>query len=927
MAIIVINPYQYAAPIGPSADPYSDYVSLLLHGNGANNSTTFIDSSNNSHTVTANGDAEISTTQSKFGGSSMYFDGNGDYLSIPDSDQFEIGSGDFTFEAWIYLTGYSVAYQGQYYVAEIICKDSGSTGRGFTFYVLGTSTSWTNLRVALFSSNTNLLVTSATTSFNLNTWYHVAGVRNGTSLRLYKNGVDVGGGTNATTVQNTTTAVTVGSENPYFIAAGNAYYFPGYIDDLRITKGVARYTSNFNPPTVELPDPSDPDFSSVSLLLHGDGANGSTTFIDSSSYGHTVTPVGNAQISTTQSKFGGASMYFDGSGDNLTLTNDASFVFGTGDFTVEMWVYHTSENSQEFYYDGRPGSPAVQGAYVTLYKRSSNQLALFVNSANRIVSTTEILQDAWYHIAVCRQGSSTKLFLNGTQEGSTFTDTTNYLNGASRPIIGEVGGYIDDLRVTKGVARYTSNFTPPTAPLPHPVDPDFSNVSLLLHGNGANNSTAFIDSSSNSHTVTANGDAQISTAQSKFGGASMYFDGTGDYLSLADDTSLHLGSDNFTFEFWTYLDSTDGHFINKRVSTAANVQYLYLRLSGGSLLLWATSNGSNWDIAANFNFGNTAMSTGQWYHIALVRNGTEISTYVDGTKSPNTITSSAAIHNGGANPLRICGDVPYNGYLNGYIDDFRLTQGVARYTSNFTPPTAQLPGGETGTIVADGLVLHLDAGDSASYPGSGTTWTDLSGNGNNGTLVSMDGNNYSSANGGYLDFDGSSDYVDVGNLGINFGSLNIWIYLESTITSSTSAMSLLKYNDNIQAGITFGSCTSYATSETLTILQTDTNANQNFQRTYIRDNINSGWNYIVIQWNGSSYDFYINRQSKTTYDGTGTPSPAEQETITNLQVANTYTNGGTNFNGRISQVSIYNKALTQSEITQNYSALKGRYGL
>ena len=138
---------------------------------------------------------------------------------------------------------------------------------------------------------------------------------------------------------------------------------------------------------------------------------------------------------------------------------------------------------------------------------------------------------------------------------------------------------------------------------------------------------------------------------------------------------------------------------------------------------------------------------------------------------------------------------------------------------------------------------------------------------------------------------------------------------------------LLKYNDNIQAGITFGSSTSYATNETLTILQTDTNANQDFQRTYIRDNINSGLNYIVIQWNGSSYDFYINGESKTTYDGTGTPSPAEQETITNLQVAHTYLNGGTKFNGRISQVTIYNRPLTQSEVTQNYNALKGRYGL
>jgi hypothetical protein len=234
-----------------SDDPNYSSVSLLLNGNGTNGSTTFTDSSSYGHTVTPVGNAQISTTQSKFGGASIAFDGSGDYLSIPDSDQFEIGSGDFTFEAWIYLTGYSVAYLGQYYIAEIICKDGSS--RGFNFEIKGTSTSWTTLGVGLFSSNSTVIYTSATTSFDLNTWYHVAAVRNGTSLRLYKNGVDVGGGTNATSAQNTATVVTVGSENPYWISLGYGYYFPGYIDDIRITKGVARYTANFTPPTAQLP--------------------------------------------------------------------------------------------------------------------------------------------------------------------------------------------------------------------------------------------------------------------------------------------------------------------------------------------------------------------------------------------------------------------------------------------------------------------------------------------------------------------------------------------------------------------------------------------------------------------------------------------------------------------------------------------------
>lgn len=224
-------------------------------------------------------------------------------------------------------------------------------------------------------------------------------------------------------------------------------------------------------------------------------------------------------------------------------------------------------------------------------------------------------------------------------------------------------------------------------------DPLFWDVSLLLYGNGANNSTTFTDSSIYNHTITAYGNTKISTAQSKFGGSSMYFDGNGDYLTIPDDTSFHLGSDSFTIEFWIYRNSTATmNIINKRPSTSRDWIWFTIRHTG-VLHLFATSNGSTWDIANDFKFGNTALLSGQWYHIALVRNGTEFATYVDGTKSPNTFTSSASISTGGSNTVQIGGDPAYNtSYVNGYIDDFRITKGVARYTSNFTPPTAQLPG-------------------------------------------------------------------------------------------------------------------------------------------------------------------------------------------------------------------------------------------
>ncbi len=240
-----------------TGDTFFDKVSLLLHGNGTNGSTVFTDSSTNSFAVTGFGNAQISTTQSKFGGASLAFDGNGDYLRVADNDAFEIGAGDFTFEAWIYLTGYSANYSGNF-AAMIACKDSSQAGAGraFSFSLNGTASSWTAVGVTLFANNTTFTSTTGSFAFSLNTWYHVAAVRSGSNLRLYVDGNDVGGGTNTRTVQSTTTLVTIGAEDPWFQGGGGgnlAYWFPGYIDDLRITKGVARYTANFTPPSAQLP--------------------------------------------------------------------------------------------------------------------------------------------------------------------------------------------------------------------------------------------------------------------------------------------------------------------------------------------------------------------------------------------------------------------------------------------------------------------------------------------------------------------------------------------------------------------------------------------------------------------------------------------------------------------------------------------------
>jgi len=215
-------------------------------------------------------------------------------------------------------------------------------------------------------------------------------------------------------------------------------------------------------------------FNNVSLLLRGDGTNGSTTFTDSSSNNFTITAAGNAQISTTQSKYGDSSMYFDGAGDYIQSPSSSAFAYGTGDFTVEMWLYPingvsglrtfynnllSAGNNNGFYLWTQPAS----AGFYSIDLLPSNGAYIINSSGNNIAAA------AWSHFAVCRSGTTVRIFVNGSQV-STATMTTNITATQIRlanPLGNGSGidwnGYIDDLRITKGIARYTTTFTPPGA--------------------------------------------------------------------------------------------------------------------------------------------------------------------------------------------------------------------------------------------------------------------------------------------------------------------------------------------------------------------------------------------------------------------------------------------------------------------------------
>ena len=225
-------------------------------------------------------------------------------------------------------------------------------------------------------------------------------------------------------------------------------------------------------------------------------ATGVVAYLDSSDSRHVVTVNGSASVSTIQKKFGTDSLYFlGGTSDSVTIPSHADLGMGSGDFTIEFWMYRTGtggSDNNDIVFDGRTGATSVHTPTIYLDGSASHSLRYFSNGGLRITGTTAIALNTWFHVAIVRSSNSIKLYLNGTQEGATYSDSNTFV--ATPITIGHYGahgslygyqGYIDEVRMSKGIARWTANFTPPTAA--YITD---SYTKLLIHGDTGSSSSA-----------------------------------------------------------------------------------------------------------------------------------------------------------------------------------------------------------------------------------------------------------------------------------------------------------------------------------------------------------------------------------------------------------------------------------------------------
>ena len=648
----------------------------------------FIDISRNNYTITKTGDVKIITespfspayTQSTPVSYSVAFDGTGDTISTPFNSAIDVSTGDFTMEAWCYATTTTNGVDAIW----------GSGNYSVMLYHNGTA--WT-LEIGNGSGNYFTIAGTAA----LNTWHHMAVTRSGSTFNLWINGISAGTGTTAGALKNSGTLFIGGN--------GNGQNFTGYMSNYRLVKGTAVYTGNFTPPILPLTLSGTAD-------IYSNAANVNTTFAAANTriltcHAASIFNAGNALYSNvdiagdakplmgnpfgfnsptlidyTPNTFGG-SVYFDGVADWLTLPSSAIYDL-VGDFTVEAWVYPTKQNGGTWtVIDARTGGASASPWIFNLGVASGTYRVNFYTGTNYTGSVV-IPLNAWTHIAFERNGSALTGYVNGARDYYNASFGTGAISpGATAPRIGskdqginadyELMGYMSDLRFTNSVALYKGPFVPSQIPL-QPL----GNTTVMLN---------FTDAAVKDYTLRNNmetmGDLEVVTANSKFGGSSLYFDGTGDYgnISLVSNT-LILGTSDFTAEMWINPYSNTTTTYPMTIGSEAVGRLNIITVNGALLVnLFGSPN-------ANLTLTGPRIPANLWSHIAIVRANANIRGYYNGNVLPNvTYSNSSVIGNG---PLRLGSDSTGLNNFFGYMDEVRITAN-ARYTANFTPAIAVLP--------------------------------------------------------------------------------------------------------------------------------------------------------------------------------------------------------------------------------------------
>ncbi|WP_158284133.1 LamG domain-containing protein [Azospirillum sp. TSO22-1] len=646
---------------------------LLIHADGVNGDTAIVD--------------ERGITP--FGTHCMYLTDDA-YFNIPKSYKLAFGTTqDFTIETWVRPE--TAPPMGEGYVFDLRDTNTGDTrGAAYMSY---------NYSTGKFSTGGIAgMIASATSA--VQTWHHVAVVRYNGTRTLYVDGVSVGSAVDTTNYTNS--QIWFGKPTG---PGPNGYSLNGWLSNFRVSK-VARYTAAFTRPTVEFTRDSDTVY-----LFKGCDGHGSQLIRDDSRSGHDVRLINSGcTISTARAKFGTSSAVMDGSpGTGISIDDNKphnDFQLGSDDFTIDTWVYPTSFGTGAILFAIGPVSANLS---LRCTHDSSGQVRLSAASSNSgydIANGTvfgTLTLNAWNHVAITRSGTSLRGFVGGVLGTTASAGTNTITRGSPYVTIGRYAdnttpnfaGNVDEFRVKRGVAEWTSTFTPPTSA--HTTD---DRTILLLHFDGANGDKVTLDSSESSYGNNVFGDTTTPTWQLMWNstpqtslsstftrgghGTSLRLDGTQwAVLTYAQPSTGHpmyfASGEQFCIEGWVYLSAVTSVTLFTYGGAVNTASAAYLRLdfvSGVPTLVYGNGSG-------NLATG-PSVSTG-WNHIAAVREGRGWVVYSNGVAGTPANPATYFTHASEAHTLWLGTNFALNGFISGAIDSFRITHGKPRYQTNFTP--------------------------------------------------------------------------------------------------------------------------------------------------------------------------------------------------------------------------------------------------
>ena len=842
-------------------------------------SNSFIDNSANAFGVTLIGTPSVQRfnpfspqTQTAIT-NSVYYGTKTDYISTPATAALTTFTGDFTFECWVNPTDTSISTNWGIWDS----RQDGQTASGMIFTLQNLASPVTGQwRLSYYYYGTQ---TYGTGTVLANQWTHVAFVRSGSTLTYYVNGV--AGGT--ATVSGTQTGSA--TSNPVYIGTKDGslsgYGTVGYISNFRIVKGVAVYTGNFTVPTAPLTatQSSGTNIAAITGTQTSLLTCQSSTLIDNSTNAYVLTPATTTVKPRTYNPLGftntlagysaatyGGSAYFDTSGDYIAVTGAGSWVnFGTNDFTIECWCYHT--NGISFFDTCPSGNPTptnriqlqVSGGGTVTYTTYQGTTTLITSSSG------VALPNQWVHLALVKYSNQTKLYVNGTQVGSTYSDTLNYPAQTNRPILNANGydnsagtsvGYISDMRIVKGTAVYKANFVAPAAPVTA-----ITNTSLLL-----NMTSAGVYDSASINNLETVADAKILSTQTPYAGSyySNYFDGSGDWLTAPASSAWNFTGD-WTWECWVYPTAFTGYHTFLGQWQSGNLVFIWKMNSSGRMYLE--------NLSTAITATTTTIVANQWQHIALTRSSNTIRMFVNGVMDATTATRSGTYYSTAAMYVGASGaGEPFTGY----ISNMRVVNGTALYTGTFTPPTAPL------TAIANTSLLTCQSNrflDNSTYAFTITK---------NGDTSVQSFNPFQRNSAATMYFDGTGDYLTVpATAQFAFGTgdftIECWAYGISGSNNGLFQLSASSSYFGGQTGIAIG----VGTSNLISIYYA---ASSNIGSTGPAA-IQGRWNHFALVRSSQVLKLYLNGVLDTTFGTAGAITNTTNYAYTYLTVGGYYSAG------------------------------------